>query len=60
MKIEYYNCFSYNQMKFLVANGQEVINTMIHSKSRNPFWIFERSDELHGLLKEFSSRRNKN
>jgi len=51
-----YNCFSYNQMKFLLTQGQKPIHVMMHQETGNTFWIFKKSDELDKLLKNWSTK----
>lgn len=46
-----YNCFSFNQMKYLNARGQKPIHVMMHQETGNTFWIFKKSEELDKLLK---------
>lgn len=51
-----YNCFSYNQMTFLVEGGSKPVHVMMHSKTKRTFWIFKRTELLHTLLEEWTSR----
>lgn len=53
-----YNCFSYNQMKFLMSNNIKPIHVMIHSETKRTFWIFEQSAELSILLLKWTENKN--
>ncbi|MFP3357610.1 hypothetical protein R0K17_09560 [Planococcus sp. SIMBA_143] len=53
---KYYECYSYNQMKFLSENGEHPIKVSIHNKTKRTFWIYKiiDNDNLSKLLKEWS------
>ncbi|MFD2681193.1 hypothetical protein [Bacillus seohaeanensis] len=58
MRTDNYNCFSYYQKEFLVANGLTPLREMVHSKTGKTFWIFSRSEEkLSELLVKWTNNR---
>jgi len=57
MRKDNYNCFSYNQMKWLSSQGVEPIHVMIHQDTKRTFWIFKKCDELDNLLKAWTIRK---
>lgn len=57
MRTGKYNCFSYNQMKFLLENGQVPIHCMAHSETKRTFWIFEQNVDLSGLLNTWTNNK---
>lgn len=50
MKTQYYNCFSYNQMKHLVEGGAKAIDVKMHHTTKKTFWVFVRDELLDELL----------
>lgn len=52
--MRYYNCFSLNQMKFLLNNGQVPIGIKTHTRTKNTFWIFEKNNDLDKLLTQWT------
>lgn len=54
-----YNCFSYNQMTFLVEGGSKPVHVMMHSKTKRTFWIFKRNELLNTLLDKWMEGSNK-
>lgn len=58
MKKGNYNCFSYNQMRYLTEVGIEPIHVMLHEKSGNTFWIFKRTEVLDIMLNKWSRKAN--
>lgn len=54
-KNDLYFCYSKNLFKFLkVGNGVSFICTGLHEKTLQQFWLFERSVELHELLRQYN------
>lgn len=50
---DYFYCYNARLRRFLHENGLKWINKGVHFKTQMPFWIFERSDKLDFLMKEY-------
>lgn len=55
-----YFCYSYNQHRFLKANGLRVIGVGINENSGRKFWQYERGADLDRLLDQWSANRPQN
>lgn len=55
---KYYYCYSYNQKKFLIDNGEYSIVKGIHPTTHKQYWVFERNDNLDRLLTEWQLNKN--
>lgn len=57
MKKGNYNCFSYNQMIFLVKAGIEPIHEMKHKDTEKTFWVFKNTQVLGIMLRKWSENK---
>jgi len=57
MKKNYYECYSYNLMKYLQEGGERPIRATIHHTTRKTIWIFEMNTNLSNLLLSWTKRR---
>ena len=58
MKRDYFFCYNYRVKDYLMQNGLKFIVHAITTTNSKPFWLFEASDELDRLLKEYKSSKN--
>ena len=56
MAKKFYNCFSMNQMKYLLTHGQKPIHEKIHDGTGRTFWVFDKTNQLDALLKMWSNK----
>lgn len=54
---KYYYCYSYNQKKFLVDNGEYIIVKGINPNTQKKYWVFERNANLEKLLSEWQNNK---
>lgn len=54
MKINYYECYSYNLMKFLQIHSHTPVIITKHNTTDRTIWIYERSASLNELLSEYT------
>jgi len=52
-KNNYFYCYNSNLRKFLDQNGTRWVNKGVHNKTGNPYWVFEQTVRLNGLLKRY-------
>ena len=54
---KYYYCYSYNQKKFLIDNGEYSIVKGIHPETQKRYWVFERNEKLDELLTKWQENK---
>ena len=54
---KYYYCYSYNQKKYLLENGEFCIIKGIHPVTQKKYWVFERNEKLNKLLDKWQSNK---
>lgn len=54
---KFYDCYSYNLMKFLSSNFFVPVKISKHYRTHRTIWVFEKTPELDALLKEWSSKK---
>ncbi len=47
---KYFYCYSYPLKEFFVSNGEQVILSSIHEKTKKKFWVFNSTDRITELL----------
>lgn len=47
---KYFYCYSYPLKEFFVSNGEQVILSSIHEKTKKKFWVFKSTDRITELL----------
>lgn len=52
----FYNCYSYNQMKFIMSNNINPVDVTLHSETGKTYWIFNNTEELSKVLYIWTSR----
>ena len=58
MDRKYFYCYSYNLKTFLCENGLRYITNSVNSNTQKKFWLFERTEQLCGLLDVWRERKH--
>lgn len=54
---KYFYCYSVKMKNFLKENGLEFINKSINLKTNKPYFLFEKSKKLDGLILMWNSTK---
>lgn len=50
---KYFYCYSYPLKEFLIANGEYVILSSVHEKTKKKFWVFKSTSQITQLLEQW-------
>lgn len=54
---KYFYCYSYPLKEFLVKNGEYVILSSAHEKTKKKFWVFKSTNQITELLNQWRLQR---
>lgn len=54
---KYFYCYSWPLKEFLRNNGQSSVVSGKHPNTDKKYWVFERTEQLNGLLTKWKLRR---
>jgi len=59
LKDRFIFCYSCELMNFLRHRNIRYLVKGVHENTLNPFWVFDRTDEISDILADYKDRHNK-